>query len=174
MGGRNIIFKVTLRSSKMLIMMLAVAVAEAPVQWHGRRSGSSGNRNTSTLHQRVLFHMQEALLRGTRISETRHILECPTMKMAREVVVQRISKIVEVTVGGLPQSWPPIGNLSGTLIFLLNMLEKPSQQRCNSQTNEANVIWAKYIEIRTFSGRQEEHFCSAVHCILLTSGIHKT
>lgn len=30
-GGRNIIFKVTLWSSKMLTVMLAVAVAEAPV-----------------------------------------------------------------------------------------------------------------------------------------------
>lgn len=39
------------------------------------------------LHQQVLFYMQEALLRGTRVSKTRHVLEWPTIKMVREVVI---------------------------------------------------------------------------------------
>lgn len=36
-----------------------------------------------SLHQRALFHMREALLRGTRVSKTRHILEYPTRRLER-------------------------------------------------------------------------------------------
>lgn len=35
-------------------------------------------------------------------------------------------------------------------------------------------FWDKYVEIRAFSSRQEEHFCSPVTFIVLTSGIHMT
>lgn len=50
--------------------------------------GNTAQRGTRVLWlQRALAHVQEALLRRTRVSMTRLILEWPTMKMAREAAV---------------------------------------------------------------------------------------
>lgn len=49
--------------------------------------------------------------------------------------------MVEVTVEDLQGSWPPIGNLSGSLASLLNMLKKKKMNRdaIHSQ-DKASVI----------------------------------
>lgn len=39
--------------------------------------------------------------------------------------------------GGLQKSSPPVGNPSRTLVSLLNMQEKPGQQRCNSRARQS-------------------------------------
>lgn len=60
-------------------------------------------------------------------------------------------------MGSLEQSrCPPVGNLSGTLVFL-NMSEKQSPQRRSSPVRQRKCDLGKYTESRAFSRWQREH-----------------
>lgn len=68
-GGRNVLQS---HCSSLVLTVMLGAVSEAPV------TGTGGERqwwngDTQAPHQQTLFHMQEALLRGTGVSKTRHI-----------------------------------------------------------------------------------------------------
>jgi len=58
----------------------------------GTRGGKKVNTATGMgtrglWHRQVLSHMQKALLRGTRVSKTRPILEWPTVKIVGEEAI---------------------------------------------------------------------------------------
>jgi len=98
-GGRNIFLKVILGCSKILRAISAV-VASLMNKWRGLSGlsceGTRGGKKVNTAtgmgtrglwHRQVLSHMQKALLRGTRVSKTRPILEWPTVKIVGEEAI---------------------------------------------------------------------------------------
>lgn len=95
--GSNIFLKVTLWSSKIwtviFFFVASCLISERWAWWGSMCAGLGGGklwsqRGTWELWpQWVRAQVQGALVRGTRVSETRLILEWPTMKMARGVAV---------------------------------------------------------------------------------------
>lgn len=97
-GRRNMFWKVTLGCNKILRVISAGVASLVNKQglWGLLCDGTGGRKKRDTVtemrtqalwHQQVLLHMQKALLRGTRVSKTRHILEWLAAKMVGQVAV---------------------------------------------------------------------------------------
>ena len=97
-GRRNMFWKVTLGCNKILRVISAGVASLVNKQglWGSLCDGTGGGKKLDTVtemrtqalwHQQVLLHMQKALLRETRVSKTRHILEWLAAKMVGQVAV---------------------------------------------------------------------------------------
>lgn len=116
--------------------------------------------STQVLWHQVQLHTREAVLRGTRVSKTSYVLECPKMRMVTVVVVQWIFK-KKITVGSLQSSWLTVGNLIRNTCVLVKPLgtTKPKKMQLTYKTKQ---VWCG-LYTEKLDPSQERKRNSALH-----------